>query len=100
MSTCALQPQFTPESRALGQADVILANSKFTARVFKTHFPSIQSTPKVVYPGINLSAYEASSFDTHDQDILDVVSYVPYRRRSVYCTEVHRRAETAPRCCR
>lgn len=96
MSTRAFQLQFTTDFRAPGQADVILANSKFTARVFKTHLPSIPSTPKVVYPGINLSAYEASSYDTHDQDILDVVSYVLYRRRSVYCTEVHRRAETAP----
>ena len=79
---------------------MILANSKFTARVFKTHFPSIPSTPKVVYPGINLSAYEASSYDTQDRDILDVVSYVHYCRRSVYCIEAHRRAETAPPCCR
>ncbi|TFY64215.1 hypothetical protein EVJ58_g2770 [Rhodofomes roseus] len=57
------------------QADVILANSKFTARVFKTHFASISSTPKVVYPGINLSAYETTSFDTQDKDILDVASF-------------------------
>ncbi|KZT74049.1 glycosyltransferase family 4 protein [Daedalea quercina L-15889] len=59
------------------QADVILANSKFTARVFKMHFASIRSTPKVVYPGINLSAYEATSFDTQDQDILDIASDRP-----------------------
>ncbi|KAH9930828.1 alpha-1,3-mannosyltransferase ALG2 [Fomitopsis serialis] len=59
------------------QADVILANSKFTARVFKMHFASIPSTPKVVYPGINLSAYEATSFDTQDQDILDIASDHP-----------------------
>lgn len=76
MSPCARQPQRSTECRAPGQADVILANSKFTARVFKTHFPSIPSTPKVVYPGINLSAYEAASYDTQDRDILDVVSYV------------------------
>ncbi|EPS98405.1 hypothetical protein FOMPIDRAFT_148030 [Fomitopsis schrenkii] len=65
------------EERTTRQADVILANSKFTARVFKTHFPSIPSTPKVVYPGINLSAYEAASYDTQDRDILDVVSDRP-----------------------
>ncbi|KAF9533647.1 alpha-1,3-mannosyltransferase ALG2 [Crepidotus variabilis] len=40
------------------QADVILANSLFTSRVFKSYFPSISKLPKVVYPGINLAAYD------------------------------------------
>lgn len=64
----------------LGQADVILANSEFTSRIFKANFPSIPSTPKVVYPGINLSAYEVSFVDTTDPDIAQVTSYVssPY----------------------
>ena len=37
---------------------MILANSLFTARVFKSYFPSIRRLPRVVYPGINLAAYE------------------------------------------
>ena len=79
---------------------MILANSKFTARVFATHFPSIPAPPRVVYPGINLAAYEASAYDTQDQDVLAVVSCVPPSPRCVYCTEARRSAATAPRCCR
>lgn len=52
----------------LGQADVILANSNFTARVFKAYFPSIPATPRVVHPGINLSAYDIE-IDNSDPDI-------------------------------
>ncbi|KAG8690294.1 Alpha-1,3-mannosyltransferase-like protein, partial [Ceratobasidium sp. 423] len=50
------------------QADVILANSQFTSRVFKHSFPSIKVDPVVVYPGINISAYESrpSSSDTEE----------------------------------
>lgn len=76
MSAYSCHRERSAECCAPGQADVILANSQFTARVFKTHFPSIPSPPKVVYPGINLSAYEATSYDCQDRDILDVVSYV------------------------
>lgn len=59
------------------QADIILANSKFTARIFKAHFPSISSTPKVVYPGINLAAYETKEVDGQDPDVLQVTSDRP-----------------------
>jgi len=62
------------EEATTRQADIILANSKFTSRVFKAHFSSISSTPKVVYPGINLSAYESKSVDGRDPDVLQVVS--------------------------
>ena len=58
----------------LGQADIILANSKFTSRVFRAHFSSIHSTPQVVYPGINLSAYEPTPTDAEDPDITQVTS--------------------------
>ena len=51
-----------------GQADDILANSAFTARVFKEYFPSISRLPRVVYSGINLSAYERPT----NSDSLDV----------------------------
>ncbi|KAH9948131.1 alpha-1,3-mannosyltransferase ALG2 [Amylocystis lapponica] len=65
------------EEFTTGQADIILANSKFTARVFKTHFASIGSTPQVVYPGINLAAYETTSVDGQDPDIVQVTSHRP-----------------------
>lgn len=42
-----------------GQADTLVANSKFTARITMAHLSSITSTPKVVYPGINVTAYQA-----------------------------------------
>lgn len=42
----------------IGYADVLLANSKFTAQVFKHSFRSIVRSPEVVYPGINLDAYD------------------------------------------
>ncbi|RDB19381.1 Alpha-1,3/1,6-mannosyltransferase ALG2 [Hypsizygus marmoreus] len=58
------------------QADVILANSKFTGRVFKAHFKSIKQTPRVVYPGINIAAYE-SDVDPSDPDIISVTSEFP-----------------------
>ncbi|CAE6441324.1 unnamed protein product [Rhizoctonia solani] len=50
------------------QADIALANSNFTSRVFKHSFPSIKADPMVVYPGINISAYEAPppSSDTEE----------------------------------
>ncbi|KAG9090505.1 Alpha-1,3-mannosyltransferase-like protein [Ceratobasidium sp. 370] len=47
------------EEATTRRADVILANSKFTSRVFKRSFPSIKIDPVVVYPGINISAYRA-----------------------------------------
>ncbi|OBZ75549.1 Alpha-1,3/1,6-mannosyltransferase ALG2, partial [Grifola frondosa] len=65
------------EEMTTKQADVILANSKFTAGVFKRHFSSIHSTPKVVYPGINLLAYEPTSVDNADPDIIQVSSSRP-----------------------
>ncbi|EIN07946.1 alpha-1,3-mannosyltransferase ALG2 [Punctularia strigosozonata HHB-11173 SS5] len=58
------------------QADVILANSKFTASVFRAHFTSIRIDPKVVYPGINISVYE-TAFDSSDPDIQSVASDRP-----------------------
>ncbi|TFK62474.1 alpha-1,3-mannosyltransferase ALG2 [Pluteus cervinus] len=58
------------------QADVLLANSKFTARVFQTYFKSINRTPTVVYPGINLEAYNAK-VDKTDPNIVAVTSSHP-----------------------
>ena len=42
-----------------GQSDVILANSKFTSRVYASAFPSLRKRePKVVYPCIDVSQYQ------------------------------------------
>ncbi|KAJ7093106.1 mannosyltransferase [Mycena epipterygia] len=57
-------------------ADVILSNSNFSARVFKTYFPSIRRTPETVYPGINISVYETPT-DPTNPDIAAVTSGVP-----------------------
>ncbi|CUA72178.1 alpha-1,3/alpha-1,6-mannosyltransferase [Rhizoctonia solani] len=56
------------------QADVILANSNFTSRVFKHSFPSIKTDPVVVYPGINISAYESLSTSHGTEEIRMVKS--------------------------
>ncbi|KAJ7756750.1 mannosyltransferase [Mycena maculata] len=58
------------------QADVILSNSNFTARVFRSYFPSIRQTPRTVYPGINISVYETPIGAT-DPDIVAVTSDTP-----------------------
>ncbi|KAL1744837.1 glycosyltransferase family 4 protein [Schizophyllum fasciatum] len=64
------------EEWTTGQADVILANSNFTARVFKSQFRSIHKETRVVHPGINLSAYDAP-FDPASPDITAIQSNRP-----------------------
>ncbi|KAG5642005.1 hypothetical protein DXG03_003810 [Asterophora parasitica] len=64
------------EETTTRQADVILANSKFTARVTKSHLRSIKQTLRVVYPGINIEAYE-STVDVEDVDNIAVTSSNP-----------------------
>lgn len=53
---------------------MILANSLFTARVFKSFFPSIKSVPRVIYPGIHLAAYEAP-IDLTLPEVIAISSY-------------------------
>ncbi|KAI0314383.1 alpha-1,3-mannosyltransferase ALG2 [Amylostereum chailletii] len=66
------------EERTTGSADIILANSKFTSRVFKAYFPSIPTDPRVVYPGVNLAAYAPLVGDAAaDPDIISVASPRP-----------------------
>lgn len=55
------------------QADIILANSNFTARVFSTYFPSIIKPLTVVHPGIDISEYE-TPVDASNADIISVRS--------------------------
>ncbi|KDR81960.1 hypothetical protein GALMADRAFT_90454 [Galerina marginata CBS 339.88] len=63
------------EEVTTNQADVILANSSFTARIFKSYFPSITQKPRVVYPGINISAYEVPV--KYSGDVIAVISPRP-----------------------
>ncbi|KAI0781471.1 mannosyltransferase [Trametes elegans] len=65
------------EETTTKQADTILVNSRFTARVFEKHFPSIHTTPRVVYPGINLEAYTGLRIDRNDPDVAKVLSPRP-----------------------
>ena len=64
---------------------MILANSKFTARVFKSYFPSISQNPSVIYPGINISVYEAR-VDLSDSDVSSVVRYGGVHSQRCFCS--------------
>lgn len=49
------------EEFTTGQADVILANSKFSSRVYAAAFPSLaRRPPRVVYPCIDVDSYRPS----------------------------------------
>ncbi|KAG9318032.1 glycosyltransferase family 4 protein [Chiua virens] len=58
------------------QADTIVANSKFTARITMAHLTSIKLTPKVVYPGINIKVYQAP-VDWTTPDVVQITSQRP-----------------------
>ncbi|KAF8589735.1 glycosyltransferase family 4 protein [Ramaria rubella] len=64
------------EEATTRQTDVLLVNSKFTARIFEIHFPSIRHSPRVVYPGVNIEAYE-NSLSLDHVNVGDVFSYRP-----------------------
>ncbi|KAH9178945.1 glycosyltransferase family 4 protein [Lactarius sanguifluus] len=64
------------EEITIRNADIILANSSFTSRVFKAYFPSIPQEPRVVHPGINLLSCEPTG-DSGDPDIVMVSSDRP-----------------------
>lgn len=49
-------------------ADVIVVNSQFTASVFKKSFITIPREPSVLYPGINLEAYD-TPVDYNDESV-------------------------------
>ena len=70
-SSCSQERQFYL-GFMLGNSDIILANSQFTSRVFKSYF-SIPQTPRVIYPGINISAYEGPLAES-DPDIQAISS--------------------------
>ncbi|EIW60942.1 alpha-1,3-mannosyltransferase ALG2 [Trametes versicolor FP-101664 SS1] len=70
-------PMDAVEEIATRQADTILVNSNFTKGVFKRHFPSVQATPRVVYPGINLDTYKPVDVNLGDADITSILSDRP-----------------------
>lgn len=45
------------EESTTGEADKILVNSEFTARVFMKTFPAMRRNPRVVYPAVDVEAY-------------------------------------------
>jgi alpha-1,3/alpha-1,6-mannosyltransferase len=55
------------EELTTSQADLLLANSEFTAKVSFLHFPSI---PGVAYPGINVEKYKAHDMDAVVADVV------------------------------
>jgi alpha-1,3/alpha-1,6-mannosyltransferase len=60
-----------------GQADVILANSLFTSRVYKSAFSSLKSLPEVIYPGLDLSAFTPLTLkEAKNSEVKLVASYV------------------------
>ncbi|KAL5533478.1 ALG2 [Sanghuangporus sanghuang] len=63
------------EEITTGNADVLLANSRFTAEVFNTFF-KIPRKPHVVYPGINFSAY-APPTSMDSPELQEIVSNSP-----------------------
>ena len=69
---CSIRSKRSDASRT-GQADIILANSEFTARVTMAHFSSLTTTPKAVCPGINIEAYQLLS-EPMDPEIVQVCS--------------------------
>ncbi|EJU05889.1 UDP-Glycosyltransferase/glycogen phosphorylase [Dacryopinax primogenitus] len=68
------------EEITTGNADLVIANSLFTARVFKKAFPMLSKTPRVIYPGINLAAYQQDALeDTDDaRSIRKITADVPF----------------------
>ncbi|KAG6864410.1 hypothetical protein C0991_009703 [Blastosporella zonata] len=64
------------EETTTRQADIILANSNFTARVTKSYFRSIRRPLRVIYPGINVTAYE-TTVNLNDPDNIAVCSDKP-----------------------
>jgi alpha-1,3/alpha-1,6-mannosyltransferase len=60
------------EEITTGQADKIVANSKFTAGVFRQSFRSIHVDPEVLYPALNLASYD-TPVDTEDEFVVPLL---------------------------
>uniref|UniRef100_A0A1Q3G0L9 Alpha-1,3/1,6-mannosyltransferase ALG2 n=1 Tax=Culex tarsalis TaxID=7177 RepID=A0A1Q3G0L9_CULTA len=55
------------EEVTTGQADGILVNSKFTARVFKETFKRIPVDPDILYPSLNTSYFDETLLEERDK---------------------------------
>ncbi|KAK9240520.1 hypothetical protein V1525DRAFT_208129 [Lipomyces kononenkoae] len=55
------------EAYSTSQADILLVNSRFTQRMFRSEFPSIDRTPGVVYPCVH------ESDDNKDETVVRIV---------------------------
>ncbi len=51
-------------------ADTILVNSQFTRGIFKDAFPSISQEPRVLYPSVNLDAYDGTVVEDASDDVM------------------------------
>lgn len=60
------------EEFTTGKADVILVNSKFTRRVFKETFRSIDAMPAVLYPSLNTKYFDETAINDSDANDLQL----------------------------
>lgn len=60
------------EEFTTGKADVILVNSKFTRRIFKDTFRSIEVMPAVLYPSLNTKYFDETIVDDSDANNLEL----------------------------
>lgn len=55
------------EEKTTGQADGILVNSKFTRRIFKETFKSLNIIPDVLYPSLNTEFFDNANITDKDE---------------------------------
>lgn len=55
------------EEVTTGQSDQVLVNSKFSGRVFKETFKSLDIVPNVLYPSLNTDNFDAATSTYHDE---------------------------------
>uniref|UniRef100_A0A336MK63 Alpha-1,3/1,6-mannosyltransferase ALG2 n=1 Tax=Culicoides sonorensis TaxID=179676 RepID=A0A336MK63_CULSO len=57
------------EEKTTGQADGVLVNSKFTSRVFKETFKTLDVIPEVLYPSLNTEYFDQTVTEDSDTPI-------------------------------
>lgn len=57
------------EEKTTGQADGVLVNSKFTSRVFKETFKTLDLIPEVLYPSLNTEYFDLTETEHADTPI-------------------------------
>eukprot|EP00039_Didymoeca_costata_P019820 m.339072 g.339072 ORF g.339072 m.339072 type:complete len:422 (-) comp18650_c0_seq1:70-1335(-) len=58
------------EERTTSRAHCILVNSRFTAMTFAKTFPSIATTPQILYPSLNFSAFDTVPKGVNIEDLV------------------------------